>query len=367
MTVEERLRVPRPPEEAEAEERSRRVVQAAFETLPVPARRRPAPCALCGWRRSGRCSWPRWLPAGEPSRASSTAATRSSLWPPRGCFGCPRRGGCSCSPSRAPGSCSATVQSDCGPYDDASWSPHGLFVVAARGRDVVALEPGGKLRWSVTAPAAVADPRWAPSGFRIAYRSGNALRVVAGDGSADRELLARVAPVAPAWRAGARHVLLAADGAGRPLAVDADSGRVLWRGVAVAGIRQLAWSADGRRIAVLSRDGVQLLDKGGTVVRALPGATAMAFAPIGHELAVVRGSQLSVGGRRVFAAGAGRLAEPTWSPDGRWLLVGWPAANQWLFIRPDGERLVASASVAQQFDPGAIGSGALRRLLGWAL
>ena len=38
------------------------------------------------------------------------------------------------------------------------------------------------------------------------------------------------------------------------------------------------------------------------------------------------------GTRSVLLAKPGRLTGPTWSPDGHWLLVGWPAADQWLFI-----------------------------------
>ena len=34
-----------------------------------------------------------------------------------------------------------------GAYEDASWSPQGLFVVATRGHEVIALEPGGRPRW----------------------------------------------------------------------------------------------------------------------------------------------------------------------------------------------------------------------------
>ena len=365
MTVEERIRSYRPPEEAEAEERSWRVVQAAFAEQRVPAQRRPM-------RSLRLAAVGAVLVAGLAAGGAAVAGLFNG--------GNEERPGSAGRVLRLPGPGRLLVQSDQGPwvvrrdgskrllgrYHDASWSPRGLFVVATRGRGLVALEPGGKPRWSISSPAVVADPRWAPSGFRIAYRSGDSLRVVAGDGSADREVLPRVAPVAAAWRPGGRHVLVAADAGGRLRALDVDSGRVVWRGPVVSGIRQLAWSADGRRVAALSRDGVRLLDNRGTVLRALPGATAMAFAPGGHELALVRGSQLSVGGRRVFAAGAGTLAAPAWSPDGRWLLVGWPAANQWIFIRPGGERLVASASVAQQFDPGAVGSGAFPRVIGWA-
>ena len=84
-----------------------------------------------------------------------------------------------------------------GDYEEASWSPRGLFVVAASDRRVVALEPDGDVRWTVTRPRPVADARWAPSGFRIAYREGNTLRVVVGDGTNDH-LLARAPPRRPA-------------------------------------------------------------------------------------------------------------------------------------------------------------------------
>ena len=70
-----------------------------------------------------------------------------------------------------------------GDYDFATWSPHGLFVAAARGRELLALEPDGDPRWTLAARGRIADPRWSPSGFRIAYRSGDDLRVVAGDGT----------------------------------------------------------------------------------------------------------------------------------------------------------------------------------------
>ncbi len=37
----------------------------------------------------------------------------------------------------------------------------------------------------------------------------------------------------------------------------------------------------------------------------------------------------------------------------RRLLLAWPDADQWLFLRPHGrERLMAVANVAQQFAPG---------------
>jgi hypothetical protein len=50
---------------------------------------------------------------------------------------------------------------------------------------------------------------------------------------------------------------------------------------------------------------------------------------------------------------AGPLGPIGWSPDGRRLLLSWPAADQWLFLRPDGREVRAVADVARQFAPGA--------------
>ena len=69
--------------------------------------------------------------------------------------------------------------------------------------------------------------------------------------------------------------------------------------------------------------------------------------------------------RRVFA-GAGRLTELAWSPDGRWLLVSWPDADQLLFLRLPGVRnVVAVSDIRREFDPGGAGRTASPRVAGW--
>ena len=364
MTVQERLRSQRAPEEAEAQERVWRVLQAAFEEQRPSERARPlrslrlvavgavviAALAAGGGAVAGLID-----DALEDEKAPA---------PPRAL--------------RLPAAGKLLVQSEQGPwvvrrdgskrllggYDGASWSPRGLFVVAWRAGELVALEPGGELRWTVVTREP-ADARWSPSGFRIAYRSGATMRVVAGDGTGDRALIDRVGPAAPAWRPGSGHVVAAADRGGRVLAVDADSGRVLWRSEPGERARAIEWSADGRRIVVLSARAVRVLDGRGRTLTTRRTARAAAFAPSGRRLALVRGSEVVIGSRTVFA-GAGVPGELAWSPDGRWLLVALPDANQWVFVRPDGRRLVTTASVAQQFDPGATTSGRFPRLGGWA-
>ena len=45
-----------------------------------------------------------------------------------------------------------------GRYEQASWSPHGLFVAAAAGHTLSAIEPDGTVHWTLSAPGAVSRP-----------------------------------------------------------------------------------------------------------------------------------------------------------------------------------------------------------------
>ena len=44
-----------------------------------------------------------------------------------------------------------------GDYDQASWSPHGLYVAVAQGRELAAIDTAGDPRWTFPAPGAVRD------------------------------------------------------------------------------------------------------------------------------------------------------------------------------------------------------------------
>ena len=85
----------------------------------------------------------------------------------------------------------------------------------------------------------------------------------------------------------------------------------------------------------------------------------------GRRIAILRRAELFVVDtrsrttRRVFA-GAEPLDGLAWSPDGRWLLVGWPAADQWVFVRADGRRIRAVSNVSEQFR-----SRSFPRVEGW--
>lgn len=261
-----------------------------------------------------------------------------------------------------------------GPWSQASWSPHGLFVAVASRDQLAAVDPHGTLRWRLARPS-VSDPRWySPSGYRVAYLSGATLRVVAGDGTGDHRLAAGVAHVAPAWRPGERYgpfELAYVTARGRVVVRDGDTGRVLWSTVPGPRPFVLVWSADGGRLLVLSPRQARTYSGSGALISriALPaGASDGALSPDGRRLALVLGGREVVVGRegslRQVLAGPGVKAV-NWSPDGRWLLVTWPAANQWVFVRVAGApRIEAVSRISQQFSSGGA-ARAFPELDGW--
>jgi hypothetical protein len=259
-----------------------------------------------------------------------------------------------------------------GRYAGADWSPHGRFVLAWRDRTLSALDPRGRVQWSLAGARPITGARWGTGdGYRVAYLAGRELRLVNGDGTGDRRLAA-AALVAPAWRPGAAHVLAYVDAGRRIAVVDVDGGTARWRSGPLRGLTQLAWSADGRRLLALGARRLRLWSDRGRLLasRATPAHTSAreaAWAPRGHRLAVVRtrgagrgevallDADRGLAGRLAFT-GPGRLGRPAWSPTGDWLLVPWPAADQWLFLRPrGGSRAAAVADIAAQFTPDASG------------
>jgi hypothetical protein len=246
-----------------------------------------------------------------------------------------------------------------GDYAGVSWSPRGLFVVGWRGGELVAMEPSGRVHWSLARPRRITAARWAPGdGYRIAYLTGGALRIVNGDGTGDRAFAA-AAPVAPAWRAGRAYVLAYADPRGRVRAVNVDTGVELWQTPSLGRVRRLAWSGDGRRLAIVTRRRVLVVASSGSPLRghAVPRGTAVddvTWSRTGRLAEVRRGPRTSaivVGGRTVFT-GSGRFGAVAWSPSGRRLLVPWPAADQWLFLDVENGRASAVANIARQFARG---------------
>ena len=120
-----------------------------------------------------------------------------------------------------------------------------------------------------------------------------------------------MAAVAPAWVPGEGFRLAYTDRAGRTVVVDADTGRVL--------------------------------------------RTTAAPAPDATIRQRGAASEVVAGGRVVFR-GTGEFRDVARSPDGRWLLVTWPTADQWVFVRigraaEDRGGLGHHAAVRRRFVP----------------
>jgi hypothetical protein len=235
-----------------------------------------------------------------------------------------------------------------GGYDQAAWSPHGLYVIAATPNELAAVEPGsGTVHWSLARPK-VAFPRWGGSrtDTRVAYLSGGQLRVVAGDGTGDAATPAAAARIAPAWRPGNRRQLafVTSDGHVRLLGAWRSSHRY-------PEPRSLVWSPDGKALLLVTARQLVFFTPASGRARTLHlrGVSAAAFSLQG-QLAVVRGHAVLVLdgelSRPVFTTQVG-LRGLVWSPDGHWLLTSLPSADQWIFI--GRRRVLAVSHITGQF------------------
>jgi hypothetical protein len=249
-----------------------------------------------------------------------------------------------------------------GSYDDAQWSPHGLFVVATTQNALVTLDLNeDTLRWSLPRRGAY-WPRWEGTRVdtRIAYMTPGGLRIVAGDGTGDHLLDRYAQDVPPAWAPLQLHAVAYFSG-GAVVLRHADTGKVVWRSSITVTPSNLVWSDDGHYLAVVSGHKIVVLGPKGKVQRNVTTLSESfidaAFQPGSHRLAIslrtAVGSEVRVvdvdrpGRGQLLFAGPGAFGSIVWSPDGRWLLVGWPTADQWLFLR--GSHVRAVANIEEQF------------------
>jgi WD40-like Beta Propeller Repeat len=255
-------------------------------------------------------------------------------------------------------------------YTDASWSPHGLFLAAIHGDELRALEPSGKVHWSIGRVGRIREPRWSSDGFRVAYFAGGSLRIVNGDGPADRLLTRDVQPGPSAWQP-KTHALAYVDRAGDIQIANVDtrnrSATVQTRGEP----RQLAWTGDGKRLIAVERNAVEVFGQRGPRLGGLDRGTAQvlsaSISPNGKSIAFVetRGGRSTLqltdvlgGATGPIFSGAGTFGNVIWSPDGRWLILDWNSADQWLFIRSPVKKIGAVSNIHMNF-------GAEPTLAGW--
>ena len=198
-----------------------------------------------------------------------------------------------------------------GAYREAAWSPHGLFVAATKRNELVALDPQGSVRWTLPRRSP-RFPTWTGTrtDTRIAYIAGGQLRIVAGDGTGDHAV-GRAALYRPTWMPG-RKVLFRT---GSEFVIYDDM--------------------SGRKHALGSFQHV--FDP---AVERSPGQSKVIY----HGDVVFRGT--------------GTFGQAVPSPDGRWLLVTWPTADQWVFVRPGTRRIVGVSRISSQF-------GGFPRVEGW--
>jgi Tol biopolymer transport system component len=254
-------------------------------------------------------------------------------------------------------------------YTDASWSPHGLFLAATHGEELRALEPNGRVHWSIGRVGRIRNPRWSFDGFRIAYFARGALRIVNGDGSADHLLTRDVRPGPAAWQPHT-HALAYVNRAGKIQIANVDkrnrSATVQTRGTP----RQLQWTSNGKWLIAVERHAVEVFGQRGPRIGGLDRGTdrvvAASISPDGKNIAFIetngRRSTLQLTGvlggptGPVFS-GAGTFRNVIWSPDGRWLLLDWDSADQWLFVRSPVKKIGAVSNIRDNFGEEATISG----------
>jgi len=247
-----------------------------------------------------------------------------------------------------------------GPYREASWSPFGRFVVALKGDELVTMEPNGKVHWTLARPG-LRLPAWGGrhDDTRIAYLSSRNLHVVAGDGSGDSARCADgVAQVEPAWQPGSLSMLAFAAN-DRVAVYDVTSCRQLFVRTTPSP-RRLEWSRDGKLLLVVSGIGADVYDLDGNVVAERVGVRDATFVGRTHRLAVLRSADVyDLGSQPLFHADG--LRQVVSSPDGQWLLLTWPAADQWVFVRVASPHTIrAFSGISSQF-----GGGKFPEVSGW--
>jgi WD40-like Beta Propeller Repeat len=235
-----------------------------------------------------------------------------------------------------------------GSFGGGTWSPRGRFLAITTREALLAVTPGGTVRWRVVPPARPRSPRWSPDGFRLAYLAGPQLRVVVGDGTDDRLFFGHARDVPPAFRPTEDRTVSWVDSDGHVRLADVDRAMLEWRSPTPVprGTHTLSWSADGERVLAAGVRSVTVYEPASQATRTTRTAarvTAAAYPPTGDGAPALlqhRDGQSAIrllGRAKPLIETSGRYRGLVWSPDGRWLLTRW--GTQWLLVRKDGRRV----------------------------
>lgn len=257
-----------------------------------------------------------------------------------------------------------------GAWSEGSWSPNAEFVAVTRRREVAAVDPQGEVKWSIARTGRVRGARWSsevsPRDTRIAYLSRRSLRVVGGNGTGDKEVRRIVAPVPPAWRPEAFELAFSTVD-GRIELLDSETAKTVWRTVPGEVPRQLVWSEDGERLLALGDRSLRVLDSRGRKLWSIglpvgPSGVVFTRENRNHNFVLVRYSpatgrsdlvllsaEANPGEARFLYSAPGEFGSLAISPNGKWLLVGWMNADQWLFVRLAAAKVQAVSNISQQF------------------
>jgi len=171
------------------------------------------------------------------------------------------------------------------------------------------------------------------------------------------------------------------DRGNRIVTVDTDTGKPVWKTETFAESVSLEWSASGTRLLVSGSSYALVLTANGEPLFKGPFVTGLqsaAISPSGDELAAVargrRGTELSLhdldgGTQLLYSTGRSdpkaNFGTPLFSPDGQWILLPWPDADQWLFVNTQDRRVTAVADIARQFDANGKGISSFPEVAGW--
>jgi Tol biopolymer transport system component len=249
------------------------------------------------------------------------------------------------------------------------WSPDGRWIAFVDSRhvprghkcltdddyacpsEISMIRPDGTGERRVTESALdISSPVWSPNGKMFVYRRQGGLRLINVDGSGERRLTRIQRPHyegSPSWSPDGRSIALVIEDEVFITDLRGNLRRISnLHGRRVGPIRTLTWSPNGAWIAFSAYEpyfrGLEqifLIDTTGRtqrrLTRAHPDPYGMSWSPDSKRIAFGAAGDSAVGGLFTLDVRSGKTSlvkkapglanwnDPSWSPDGEWLVAGW--------------------------------------------